>query len=87
MPEVYRSGRFLIRIRNDHLPSHIHVRFSSGAHATVDIRDCRIRSTELKTQEEREIRRFVLDHQKELMAAWERVWEGLPIKRIAPRGS
>ena len=85
MPEVYRSSRFSIRIRNDHLPPHIHVRFSSGADATVDIRDCRIRSTELKTQEEREIRQFVLRHQDELMAAWERVWEGLPVERIVPR--
>ena len=79
MPEVFRSRRFSVRIRNDHL----HVRFSSGAQATVDIRDCRIRSNDLKAQEEREIRRFVLSHQQELLEAWDQVWNGLPVERIA----
>ncbi len=82
MPEIYRSDRFSVRVRPDHLPPHIHVRFSSGADATVDIRDCRIRSNSIKTQEERDLRRFVLDHQDEPLDAWNCVWNGIPPKRI-----
>ena len=82
MPEIYRSDRFSVRVRPDHLPPHVHVRFSSGADATVDIRDCRIRSNSIKAQEERELRAFVLDHQDELMDAWNCVWNGIPPRKI-----
>ena len=71
------------RIHPDHLPPHIHVRYS-GVDATVEIRGCRIRSDRLSPRVKRDIREWVTLHEDELLETWDIINNGGVPGRIPP---
>ncbi len=84
LPELCRFGGISFHIYQDHLPPHIHAKYS-GIDMTIDIRGCRIRSSErMPPRVMRDIREWVTLNEVELLKAWDVLWSGGKPSKIPP---
>lgn len=84
MPELCRfNGIVISMVYSDHPPPHFHVRYS-GIDASVDIKSLDVRSADLPPRVVRQVRDWASRRQAELLDAWERAANDLPLEKIEP---